>query len=879
MRVYEVPGAYTERVPQVGGGAIEGAATNITVIYDTFPWGPTTPVEVTTPGQALTKMGGYAASRQGQNSVQSFFDQGGRKAKLCRQVRYSSLANGTIAAAKATANLLSVGGTPTAATITGTVAPTSPGGTGWEIPVGATGMQFDLSLDGAVSVVTATVTATAATMLSGVIAAGKITVPLNTTWTMSLRSSPTGLPWNVAFTGAPVTGTEYTVAEIIDAINMVADSAKCVSAAGGTKIQLDSDIGGSTSYLELISGTAGLRTALGGHFATATHFHGAGNIESSKDFTPAELAAILLDADAHLIVDADVSPVRAKVALSVTGSVNKFRLKDTSLVPDNEYWETIFGWTHQDGATWTAGEDAAAAGNTGRIDGKYVGLPGNNLKVWAALNSKHVAIYDLAGSVFDLAAAVVSGEKVIEVTSLFGFEPEQIISLTDDVTVPAVRQSFIIESITTEVVAGVTHYYLNVKEAAAHNFAIADTAINSLDFDLEVYYKGSLVETWEQVNFNDQSPEYVETRINDEYTGSNWITFTDLDLVVTDYYFALPADSTDFTVLAGAADELASITVNDLIGQAVSKTGLYAVDNLLDIPLACFPGATALKAGGGSNYTSGALQATLINAALTYFEGRGLTFFVADVPEGFTPTQALAWRKNKGFNSAYGEAQFPMLYLRDPIGTGSLPLKLVPASAAICGLKARNDNIPPPDGGIHSASAGDGIFGQLYNVERLEYDVGDTDQALLNPVGINCIRNAPIGTPGIYAFGARSLWTTDKDWRYSSLCRLGIFIETSLRFATGTFTFRSNSQRNWTKQKARVDQFMRDLYHAGSLAGTKESDAWKAMLGVADGTMTFDNVDAGTQIGLLYWAGETPGEFLVWRVTKAGSGGVTLIRQ
>src|SRR5204863_3489842 len=80
------------------------------------------------------------------------------------------------------------------------------------------------------------------------------------------------------------------------------------------------------------------------------------------------------------------------------------------------------------------------------------------------------------------------------------------------------------------------------------------------------------------------APRYVETVINDARTGSSLVRVIDQLLA------GHPVPGVQFASLAGGNDGLTGLADTDFIGSAAGKTGLHALDRVLDLSLLAVPG-------------------------------------------------------------------------------------------------------------------------------------------------------------------------------------------------------------------------------------------------------------------------------------------------
>ena len=78
-------------------------------------------------------------------------------------------------------------------------------------------------------------------------------------------------------------------------------------------------------------------------------------------------------------------------------------------------------------------------------------------------------------------------------------------------------------------------------------------------------------------------------------------------------------------------------------------------------------------------------------------------------------------------------------------------------------------------------------------------------QEILNPRGINVLRDLRSDRRGLRVYGARCL-TSEQDWNYVNVRRLFIFLEESLDEGTQWVVFEPNDERLWARvQRLDVD--------------------------------------------------------------------------
>ena len=170
------------------------------------------------------------------------------------------------------------------------------------------------------------------------------------------------------------------------------------------------------------------------------------------------------------------------------------------------------------------------------------------------------------------------------------------------------------------------------------------------------------------------------------------------------------------------------------------KTGLYLFDQIQDIAIIAAPGVTDPVAQ---------------DAILSHCEKHRFRFAVLDSPETF---EGGIDTMPKPRDSMMGAYYFPWISMYDTVQDRNI---FAPPSGGICGIYGRVDGTR----GVHKAPANE-IFRTALG---LKYNLTDAEQEMLNPKGINCIRDFP--GRGIRVWGARTI-SSNPEWRYINVSRL-----------------------------------------------------------------------------------------------------------
>ncbi|MBF2064595.1 MAG: phage tail sheath family protein [Calothrix sp. C42_A2020_038] len=184
-------------------------------------------------------------------------------------------------------------------------------------------------------------------------------------------------------------------------------------------------------------------------------------------------------------------------------------------------------------------------------------------------------------------------------------------------------------------------------------------------------------------------------------------------------------------------------------------------------------------------------------------------------PECVKPQEVMDWLQRFNRRSMFAALYYPWIKVPNP-RKGGRPI-LVPPCGHMMGVWGRTDETR----GVYKAPANEvprGVIG-------LAYETNFREQELLNPVGINCIRNFP--NRGIRIWGARTLVEPDKtEWRYISVRRLISYIEKSIELGTQWAVFEPNDEDLWARVRRTVSNFLERLWREGALFGATPQQAF-----------------------------------------------------
>ena len=271
-----------------------------------------------------------------------------------------------------------------------------------------------------------------------------------------------------------------------------------------------------------------------------------------------------------------------------------------------------------------------------------------------------------------------------------------------------------------------------------------------------------------------------------------------------------------------------------------ARTGLKTFDDIDEIQLVVAPGQT---------------DPAIQDALLTHCEVRKDRFAVLDSPE--TIDMGGIDKIPKPRDSKYGAYYFPWIEVYDP-ERGNL---FVPPSGHMVGIYARSDT----ERGVHKAPANEVVRGAL----GLKYSISRAEQDILNPKGINCIRDFSRRGRGIRVWGARTV-SSDASWRYINVRRLFIMVESSIEIGMQWAVFEPNDHRLWKKITRDVSAFLYRIWRTGALFGQTPEEAFYVKCDAE--TNPPETIDAGQVITEIGICPVKPAEFVIFRIGQWQSG-------
>lgn len=345
--------------------------------------------------------------------------------------------------------------------------------------------------------------------------------------------------------------------------------------------------------------------------------------------------------------------------------------------------------------------------------------------------------------------------------------------------------------------------------AFGNAYSLADLVV-SQEFDLEVYesINGSpvLLEEHNYLNFSANSADYIVTRLAAGTSNESSLVSCALagggvaDTVgaFTAYQF-LPGQLTGTNLASG--DDNAWPAAADWQGAnaVTGKTGLYLFDNAGFGNINFFSLPDAGNAAG--------TPSAVFNSADTYAQGRWDTMFIAGTPSADDTAQELyEFRVDLlGLDSSYTALYGPWVQVSNPFVDGHT--LDIPPEGTVQGVYSAQTQ----SRGVYKAPANV----PLRNVLGLTAYLGEQDQALVNPVGVNLIRD--FGERGFRIYGARTLWTVADGFHYVNIRRLLTYIRVAIQRNSGWVVFEPNNQATRSRLVQSLRSFLTGQYRSGAL--------------------------------------------------------------
>ena len=185
-----------------------------------------------------------------------------------------------------------------------------------------------------------------------------------------------------------------------------------------------------------------------------------------------------------------------------------------------------------------------------------------------------------------------------------------------------------------------------------------------------------------------------------------------------------------------------------------------------------------------------------------------------------------------GYDSKYAAVYYPWVRVANPLGDGES--MAIPPSGYMAGIYARSDT----ERGVHKAPANEVVRGAM----GLGMQITKSEQDILNPIGVNCIRAFP--GRGIRVWGAPPI-SSDASWRYINVRRLFNFVEKSIQMGTQWIGLEPNDPDLWARIRRDIGAFLSNVWRTGALFGATPSQAFYVKCDEENNTP--ETVDSGLE--------------------------------
>ena len=343
---------------------------------------------------------------------------------------------------------------------------------------------------------------------------------------------------------------------------------------------------------------------------------------------------------------------------------------------------------------------------------------------------------------------------------------------------------------------------------------------NSTNFDVIVTLNSVVVETFEALSNDKESPNFFGEIVNSK---SNYIQISaDQTLVVTSK-----------TAMTGGAYAFNTVKDADFI------KGLKSLDVIYNVNLIAVPGITT----------------DAVVKGLVDYATEKKAFAIVDAPldtEANTETLLAFRNKIKGNGAIY----FPWGKIVDPLSSNGA-LKNCPPCGHIMGIYARTD----ANRGVHKDPAGEEAV--VKGFVDLSAKVTNAQLDILNPKGVNCILARPYS--GIVVWGARNIGT-DSAKPYVSDIRFDLMIKQSLYDGTQWAVFEPNDDNLLERLSTSLASYLDLQWRNGALLGSTSEEAYYVK---CDNELNDENSrNNGLLVAEIGYAKKKPAEFVVIRIVQ-----------
>ncbi len=369
---------------------------------------------------------------------------------------------------------------------------------------------------------------------------------------------------------------------------------------------------------------------------------------------------------------------------------------------------------------------------------------------------------------------------------------------------------------------------------------IPSTVLYLVETDIQVRYNET-IERYNGLSFNPSANNYIVSKM----AGSDIVKVTGETVEKignpVENILGKGKVSGMVTLTGGFDGTVSKVDAGSYIGidnGPGKRTGIQAFIENTQVNMLAVPGITTPE---------------VIVSLVAHCENMKNRVAVLDMPENLSKVKDLI--EYRGLvDSTYAAMYHPWIQVYD---RAAKKPGYMPPSGAVMGVYARTDNYR----GVHKAPANEVVY-----CTGLKTNYTKSEQDMLNPEGINLIRNFP--GQGIRVWGARTA-SSNSTFRYINVRRLFIYIEESIKANTNWVVFEPNDATLWARVQITVSSFLESLWKNGMLAGSSPSEGFFVEIGTS--TMTKDDIMNGRLICNIGIAPTRPAEFVIFRVSQMTS--------
>lgn len=317
-------------------------------------------------------------------------------------------------------------------------------------------------------------------------------------------------------------------------------------------------------------------------------------------------------------------------------------------------------------------------------------------------------------------------------------------------------------------------------------------------FDMIIYNedKTEIIETIKSLTVDSNNDQYIDTVVANK---SQYIYVT---------YNPSSSSGTSVSgieyIITGGRDGIEQLTDYDIIGEGSTGLNAFANPEAINIDILCAPGCTDMG---------------VIKAGVAITTSRADCTFIADVPFGLDPQQAVDWSNGTGqyanehsaLDSSYGVLYAPWGKVADPYSKTDIWL---PPTSQICAAIAYSDKVGQPWYAVAGLERGKvSRFKSLeYSATQGERDLMQGNRNIINPI-IN------YAGQGIVIWGQKTMQRQPTALDRFNVRRLMNYLKKVTLEASRRFVFEPNDQHTWDRW---VDTITPKLENVKELRGLRE---------------------------------------------------------